>query len=281
MVLLADSGSTKADWRLIDGQNKIHHYKTMGFNPYYCDTETISLELRKELIPEIPANAVSQIFFYGAGCSSKGKCEVVRLALEENFKNAKVEVYHDLLGAARALCGRDEGIAAILGTGSNSCYYDGGKIVENIPALSYILGDEGSGAYMGKELIRAYLYKELPGELSGKFDEKFNLSKEDILITVYEKPLPNRFLASFSKFLFQNIKNPYVEQLVYSCFEIFFNRHICKYPKHKDVKMGCAGSVGYFFSEILKKVAADKGVVIDKIIKNPVEELTLYHINLK
>lgn len=289
MILIADSGSTKTDWCLIDDENKIHQYNTVGLNPYFLDTKTISETLKDQLIPKLKLetrlsrtegreNPKLETFFYGAGCSNKDKCKTVELALKENFKNANIEVHHDLLGAARALCGHEEGIAAILGTGSNSCYYDGKKIVENIPALGYILGDEGSGAYMGKKLINAYLYKELPVELSKRFDAEFHLTKDNILIKIYEKPLPNRFLASFSKFLFQNLEDPYVVKLVYSAFEDFFNKHICKYAKHKEVKMSCVGSIGFHFRKILQAVASDKGVTVDKIIETPIAALTLYHL---
>jgi len=281
MILIADSGSTKTNWRLIDDGNKIHQYSTVGLNPYFCNTKEISNAIRHELVPDLKPETLNhklQTFFYGAGCSSKDKCKIVELALKENFRNANIEVHHDLLGAARALCGHEEGIAAILGTGSNSCYYDGKKIVENIPALGYILGDEGSGAYMGKKLIRVYLNKELPKELSEKFDKRFQLSKDDILEAVYNKPHPNRVLGSFSKFLSQNLEDPYVVQLIYSAFEDFFDKRICKYAKHKEVKMSCVGSVGFHFSKILKAVASDNGVTINKIIETPIAALTLYHM---
>lgn len=302
MRLIADSGSTKTDWRLIDDENKIHQYGTDGLNPYFHGTEAISKVLKEQLIPSIKSeirlsrltrgnpsvrtlrrspfgpSEKSEIFFYGAGCSNIEQCEIIKSALKENFENSKIEVHHDLLGAARALCGQEKGIAAILGTGSNSCYYDGKNIVENIPALGYILGDEGSGAYLGKKFLQAYLNNELPKEIYEKFNKNFQLSKDDILTAVYNLPNPNRFLASFSKFLFQNLKHPYIAKLVYSAFEDFFDKHICKYREHKEVKMSCVGSVGFYFSKILKNVASDKGVAIDKIIKAPIAALTLYHI---
>ena len=284
MILIADSGSTKTDWRLIDDENKIHQYSTVGLNPYFHNTEEISKVIRQELVLTLKPETLNhklQIFFYGAGCSSKDKCNIVELALKENFRNANIEVHHDLLGAARALCGHEEGIVAILGTGSNSCYYDGKKIVDNIPALGYILGDEGSGAYMGRKFLNSHLYKELPKKLSEKFDKKFQLSKDDILEAVYNKPHPNRFLGSFSKFLFQNLEDPFVVKLVYSAFEDFFDKHICKYAKHKEVNMSCVGSVGFHFSKILKAIASDKGVTINKIIETPIAALTLFHIDKK
>ena len=283
MILIADSGSTKTDWRLIEGKKNIHQFSTIGFSPYFQDSDTIAEEIKGNLLPGIKALSLDEqdemeIYFYGTGCSSEEKCEVVHRAIRQNFPNSIIEVEHDLLGAARALCGENEGIAAILGTGSNSCYYDGNKIIENIASLGFILGDEGSGAYMGKVFIQDYLNKEQPLSISERFYERFKLSKEDILNAVYKKPLPNKFLASFTKFIFQNKNEQYIINLVIDCFDKFFIKHICKYTNYKEVKMSCVGSVGYYFSDTLHAVASNRNVLIDKIIESPIASLTLYHI---
>lgn len=283
MILIADSGSTKTDWRLVDEKKNIHQFHTLGFNPYFQSTSDISKELSENLIPSINkvenfSSNILEVHFYGAGCSSPAKCDTVKAAIEENLKGAKINVHHDLLAAARAVCGHKPGIAAILGTGSNSCYYDGRKVVENVFSLGYLLGDEGSGAHIGKTFLRAYLYDELPKNIKENFTQRHTLTKEEILENIYKKPMPSRYLASFSKFVFQNIKEQYFIDMVAGCFREFFDKHICKYSKHKEVPMSCIGSVGFYYSNILKNVAAEKGVIMDKIIETPIAGLTLFHL---
>lgn len=281
MILIADSGSTKTDWRLIDDQKKIHQYATQGFNPYFQGSHQIADSINSELLPQLELSTFNlklKIFFYGAGCGADSKKEVIRTALTHNFPSSIIEINTDLLGAARALCNSQPGIAAILGTGSNTCYYNGSTIVENTASLGFILGDEGSGAHIGKTFIQSYLNKEMPSDLSDRFFERFKLSTDDILDAVYKKPMPNRFLASFSKFIYQNLKEQYVIDLVANCFEQFFDKHICKYPKYKEVKLSCTGSVAFYYSNILRAVAANKKVTIDKITETPIAGLTLYHL---
>jgi N-acetylglucosamine kinase-like BadF-type ATPase len=281
MILIADSGSTKTDWRLIDAADRSWQFGTIGFNPFFQDSIMIAEELRRKLLPEIqvvyPDNEPLYIYFYGAGCSSPEKCEIVSTAIKHVFPNAIVEVEHDLLAAARALCGRKEGIAAIMGTGSNSCYYNGQKIVSNVTSLGYILGDEGSGAYIGKHFIRDYLNKEVPENIATNFQNEYKLSDEAILNAVYKQTMPSRFLASFSKFINQHKQEPYFIELVNNNFEMFFNKHICKYEQHKTVALSCVGSVAYHYKETLREVADKKGVKIDRILESPIEDLSLFH----
>ncbi len=307
MILIAESASTKTDWRLIDGKKQIHQYATQGYNPYFQDSHEISESIKSEFLPKLKStfsHLPSQLFFYGAGCGSDSKKEVVRAALIQNFPLSIIEINTDLLGAARAMCGSKPGIVAILGTGSNTCYYDGSSIIENITSLGFILGDEGSGAHMGKTFIQSYLNKEMPTDLSARFFDRFKLSTDDILDAVYKKPMPNRFLASFCKFIYQNLKEQFVIDMVAGCFEQFFDKHICKYylnpshspphppsassPKEKGsgnsllgerkLKLSCTGSVAYYFSNILKAVAAKKNINIDMITETPIAGLTLYHL---
>ncbi len=281
MILIADSGSTKTDWRLIDDNKKIHQFATQGINPYFTSSDEISLIIQNELLSEIQIPLVDttlSVFFYGAGCGSHSKKEMVRIALLKNFHQAIVEVYSDMLGAARSLCGANPGIAAILGTGANTCYYDGNNIIESTPSLGYVLGDEGSGAHIGKTFVQAFLNKEMPEALSNRFYERFNLGKQEMLDAIYKQPNPNRFLASFSKFIYQNLKEQFVVDLVANCFGQFFDKHICKYSKHKEVKLSCVGSVAFYYSNILRAVAANKGVNIETIIETPIAGLTLYHL---
>lgn len=278
MILIADSGSTKTDWRLIDGSTK-HQLSTQGLNPYFLNSETIVTILQTELLihPQMNMTGSAEIHFYGAGCAADSKKEIIRTALTEIFPRASLKIETDLLGAARALCGKEPGIAAILGTGSNTCYYDGTKIVENRASLGYALGDEGSGAHIGKTFIQAYLNQEMPQHLADRFYERFKLSTADILDAVYKKPMPNRFLASFSKFIYQNLKEQYITDLIINCFEQFFDKHICKYERHNELKLSCVGSVAFYYSNILRGVALRKGVAIDKIVETPIAGLTLYH----
>ncbi len=281
MILIADSGSTKTDWRLIDENKQIHQFATQGMNPYFHTTEQITLVLKSELIPQFESNIlnlISNVFFYGAGCRVEDKKRIVEKALSEVFPKSKIEIYSDMLGAARSLCGKSVGIAAILGTGANTCYYDGKSIIENRTSTGYILGDEGSGAHIGKIFIQAFLNDELPKDIADRFVARFKLNKDDIIDAVYRQPMPNRFLASFSKFIYQNIKEQFVIDLVAACFNQFFDKHICKYEKHKEVKLSCTGSVAFYYSNILRAVATTKGVNIDTITETPIAGLTLYHL---
>jgi N-acetylglucosamine kinase-like BadF-type ATPase len=289
MILIADSGATKTDWRLIDENKKIHQFATQGSNPYFQTSEQISEIIKVELLTQqfethtvhFVADMqykITSIFFYGAGCSAEDKKQVVKSALAENFPHAVIEVQSDMLGAARSLCGTNPGIAAILGTGANTCYYDGKNIVENKFSSGFILGDEGSGAHIGKSFIQAYLNDELPKDLTDRFISRYNLTKNDIIDAVYRKPMPNRFLASFSKFVFQNLKDQSMVDLVVGCFNPFFDRYICRYEKHKEVKLNCTGSVAFYYSNILRAIAAEKGVTTDIITETPIAGLTLYHL---
>jgi glucosamine kinase len=285
MILIADSGSSKTDWRLIDNQKNIHQFSTIGFNPYFQDTITIANEIRENLLSKMNILPLTElktdqlfIYFYGAGCSSIEKCEIVKIALLQVFPHAIIEVEHDLLAAARALLGNEKGIAAILGTGSNSCYYDGEKITENVTSLGFILGDEGSGAFIGKHFIQDYLNKEVPNNIAELFYTTYKLSTEDILDSVYKKPMPSKFLASFSKFINQNNKEEYFIELINNNFTQFLTKHICKYSNHLEVNVNCVGSVAYHYRESLKAIASTRGITIDKIIETPIKALTAYHL---
>lgn len=281
MILIADSGSTKTDWRLVDDEGNVSQYSTIGFNPYFQTSDQIADEIKRGLVPYIKepgfASSDFELYFYGSGCSNFNRSKLVEKALKHNFPKAEVEVNHDLLAAARALCGSDEGIAAILGTGSNSCYYNGKEITENVPSLGFIFGDEGSGTHIGKKFAKSYMKNELPKALAEKFYEQYQLNKDDILEKVYMKPMPNKFLASFCTFVSQNMDERCMFDIVSNCFTQFFELHICKYPKHKQVKFNCVGSVGFYFSDPLKKVAEQKGVSVGKIIDTPIADLVKYH----
>ncbi len=278
MLLIADSGSTKTDWRLIDAQQNISQYSTMGFNPYYITTDKIIEELKKSIALELEADAVNEIHFYGAGCSTEENKNSIKVALSTIFINAEVFVEHDLLAAARASLGTNAGIATILGTGSNSCLYDGKQIIENVPSLGYLLADEGSGTEIGKLLLTDYLYGKLPDELTRNLENRLDLTFEKAMNRIYKEPMPNKFMASLSKFVFQNIKNPYCIELVKKAFNHFFDAHISKYTDYQKYPIACVGSVGYYYSNILKSVAEERGMQVYKTMEAPIAGLTLYHM---
>jgi glucosamine kinase len=277
MILIADGGSTKTDWRLIKEGREYKQVQTPGFNPYLVGSDEIEEILWKELQPYIDNTAVSEVYYYGAGCSTPVKNGIVETAFEKIFRNARIYISHDLLAAAHALCGDSEGIAAILGTGSNSCYYDGKDIKDGIFSLGYFFGDEGSGAYLGKQLLTAYLHKELPEEIEIRFKEEYPKSLESILDAVYTKPAPSRFLASFSRFINNNLDHPYIYNLVAEAFRAFYKYQVCCYVRHRDVPVHFVGSVAYHYKDILTKVGMEFGIKTGKFIKAPIDGLVEYH----
>jgi glucosamine kinase len=280
MILIADSGSTKTDWRLLAPDGTITQAKTVGFNPYYQDTDNIHSALEGSLLPQLAGEKPSQIFFYGAGCGSEEKRSVVAQALGMAFPGSEIRVQHDLAAAARALCGREPGIACILGTGSNSCLYDGTEIVRNIPPLGFILGDEGSGAYLGKKLIQAFLREELPADLQENFAKRYNVTKDDVLDRVYSQPFPNRYLASFAKYGFDKRRHPAIYPLIHRSFSDFFENHICRYPGYSALPVHFVGSIAFYFGDILRQIARERQVRVQHILESPIAGLTLYHQQL-
>lgn len=279
MILIADSGASKTNWRLISPEGNIEQAQTAGFNPYYQPVEFFINELNDVLLPQIKEHKIDQVFYYGTGCSTIENIKKVKFAISAVFKNAVVDINHDLLAAARALCGDKPGIACILGTGANSCYYNGFEIVNNEPSLGYILGDEGSGAYIGKQLLISYIRKELPQVIMDRLDKRFELSKDKILINVYQGNAPAKYLASFSKFIFQNLKEPDLFKMVYYSFEQFFVKNIMKYDGYKELPVHFTGSVAFYYGNILRQVASDKQINVRNITEDPIAGLALYHQN--
>lgn len=280
MILIADCGSTKTDWRGImpDG-TIVGQYKTIGFNPYYQDTDAIYQELQKNLCPLVN-HLVTEIYFYGTGITNTEKKVILVNALQQAFPSATIDVYSDMLGAARALCGQSAGIACILGTGANTCFYDGEQIAHQVPSLGFWLGDEGSGAYLGKVLVQAYLHKELPSELKEKFEKRFGVKDRlEILENAYQKPFPNRYFASFSKFLFDNRNHPFCYQLVSDAFRTFFDKNLLKYPNYHETKIHFVGSVAFYYSDILRRIVQEKQATLGVIMETPIAGLALYHIS--
>jgi N-acetylglucosamine kinase-like BadF-type ATPase len=278
MILIADSGSTKTHWCVCERGIILKHIFTKGINPFYQSVEEIKLEIESRLVPELKEFQINHIYFYGAGCSFADKSAMVGAALGVFFNDIIIEIYSDLLGAARALFGKSKGIACILGTGSNSCYFDGVEIVENVSPLGFILGDEGSGAVLGKILIADCLKNQLPIQLKGKLLKQFDLTPAIILEKVYKQPFPNRFLATLSPFLLENIAEPSIFNIVYDSFDAFFVRNVMQYTlDNKEV--GFVGSVAYYFKDCLEIVASERGIKISKIEQSPMNGLVEYHRN--
>ncbi len=276
MILIADSGSTKTDWRVIDSSGQIEQAKCKGINPYYQSPEEILSELLTSLKPQINTD-IQEIHFYGAGCNRPEKNAIISQALNEVFRDASVTVNSDLLAVAHGLCHRTAGIACILGTGSNSCYYDGERIVDHIPPWGTWLGDEGSGSWLGRELVVLYLNYELPDHLQQAFDKRYPDVRESVMDHVYRQPYPNRYLGQFSRFLYHHMKDPFIYELVYSGFMKFFKRKVLKYRMAGQVPVHVSGSIGFYFNTILRKIASDLGLDLKNITESPIAGLTLFH----
>lgn len=274
--LIADSGSTKAEWCLLDGKKK-KNFTTQGISPYFLSSEQIQNVLQYELKAKMKASEPDEIFFYGTGCSNPVNVKLVKNAIQKIFTRAKVNVDHDLMGAAKALCGNEKGIACILGTGSNSCYYNGKKIVKNSPGLGFILGDEGSGAYLGKKVVQYYLYNTFDPDLMDRFNAKFNISGVEILDAVYKKPLPNRYLASFVIFLAENRGHYMIENIVEDGFNDFFFNHIYKYRESWTLPIHFIGSIAHGFKDVLKDMCHAYELELGVVMKTPMDGLIKYH----
>lgn len=279
MLLIADSGSTKTSWRLIDADNPARDFSTIGYNPYYMKTVEIRKDLTDNLLGQLgfPPELIKAVYFYGAGCSSEPQNKIVRDALNAVFLNSSNHVEHDLLAAARAACGREAGIACILGTGANSCVYDGKDIIDNIPALGFTIGDEGSGAQLGRSLVKAYFYREFPSDLHDIFQKQYQLTKVDFLANVYQKPSPNRYVAQFSRFYTDQKEHPFIQKLLRKNFEEFLSRHVIKYEKHQDWPINFIGSIAFYFKDILIEIMEELNMKPGRFIRNPMDMLTEYH----
>jgi len=274
---VADSGSTKTDWVVIDPEHgNRFEVLTIGFNPFFITTEEVSKTLLAAFGPEL-LTKVTDVFFYGAGCSSPERNDIIVKGIEHVFGSAIVRVEHDLLAAARATCQSGSGVACILGTGSNSCYYDGKEITDNVPSLGFILGDEGSGTALGRKLLQAFIYREMPKDLERLFVEAYHTHKEDILDNVYRKPLPNRYLASFAPFCSANAAHPFISQINNQVLDEFIVRHVMKYSRKADDKIHFVGSVAWVMQNELKAILSRHGLQAGVFIRKPIERLVEYH----
>ena len=276
MILIADSGTTKTEWCIVDEQGALETVITSGINPFYQDAANISAVLQNEFTS---TKKFDSIYFYGAGCINEEKQDIVKKALLEVFETANILIGSDLLAAARSLCQGQPGVACILGTGSNSCYYDGTKITANVSPLGFILGDEGSGAVLGKKLIGDVLKKQLPQTLINNFFETYPVSAAEILENVYKKPFPSRYLAGYTRFLSKNIKHPEIENIVLDGFRDFIKRNLMLYPGITHTTIHFTGSIAFFFEAQLRQVIEEQNLTLGCIAHAPMTRLIGYHQN--
>ncbi|HUZ61385.1 MAG TPA: hypothetical protein VMU83_21600 [Hanamia sp.] len=275
--LIADSGSTKTEWCLLKN-NKSTLFTTQGMSPYFVNTVQVEQIIRNEVFPFLRKNIPDEIYFYGTGCKNPENLKMFQKVFHKIFPEATAYVDNDLSGAAKALCGNEKGIACILGTGSNSCYYSGKRIVKNSPGLGYVLGDEGSGAYLGKKVIQHYLYNIFDDILRARFDAKFVTTDAEILESVYKKPLPNRYLASFAIFLAENRGHYMIENIIEDGINDFFYTHIISLKESEKLPVHFTGGIAYGFKNTVMQLCKNYGLHQGTILRSPMEGLVKYHL---
>ncbi|HYK76050.1 MAG TPA: N-acetylglucosamine kinase [Daejeonella sp.] len=276
MILVADSGSSKADWILTFADSKQLEFRTSGINPFFLSEKEIIRILNQVEVLQPYRDEIKEVYFFGAGCSSPDRREIISNALSKVFSNSFISVENDLLAAVYASCGNTEGLSCILGTGSNITYFDGANIHPGKHGLGYVLGDEGSGTYFGRKIITAYLYGTMPQHLQKDFDNTYKINKDIVLKNIYDKPAPNFYLASFAKFLSTHAEDPYIQELLTEGFEEFVQTNIQSHPNYTHYKCNFVGSIAFHFQDVLKKVCARHHVKTGKILKHPIEELTQF-----
>lgn len=276
VILIADSGATKAEWCLLNNGKKKTVF-TQGLSPYFLTTDAIADLVQQQLASKLKSIEVDGLYFYGTGCANPDNAKSVKKALQKVFPSAKITVNTDLMGAARAVCGHEKGIACILGTGSNSCYYNGKSIVKNSPGIGYVLGDEGSGAYLGKKVIQYYMYNTFDEDLRSRFDAKFVTTPTEILDNVYKQPLPNRYLASFTMFLAENRGHYMIENIIEDGLNDFFFQHLNKYNEVWKYPVNFVGSVADGFKDVIQNLCASYEFELGTVLKNPMQGLAVYH----
>lgn len=274
--LIADSGSTKTEWCLLNGKKK-SIIVSQGMSPYFLNELQMEDIISKEVVPGLPGTVVQEIYYYGTGCSNPANVKMVRKALKKNFPAAKIHIDHDVAGAAKGLCGDEKGIACILGTGSSTCYYNGKRIVKNSPGLGYILGDEGSGAYLGKKVVQYFLYNTFDADLRARFDARFVTNPNEILDNVYKKPLANRYLASFAIFLAENRGHYMVENIIEDGFNDFFYHHIYKFRESWKLPVHFTGGIAFGFRDVLADMCSSYQLQLGNVLRNPMDGLIKYH----
>ena len=279
MILIADSGSTKCSWAVCDQNGAIiKEIRTIGFNPYFIDKENILKELEQSNLIE-HSNNIKDVFFYGAGCSSKKKNNIIAESLQSFFKNSKIVIKHDIDAACYAMYKGNPNITCILGTGSNSCFYDGKNIIENAPSLGFLLGDEASGNYFGKKILSLYFNNIMPEDLKVKFESGFESKLPIIKENIYNNNRSNVYLSKYFPFITENKNHPFIQKLIYQALNSFFSLHVCCYDNYKDLEINFIGSVAYFLSDEINIIAKKNNCKIGDIVKNPITNLIDFHFN--
>lgn len=274
--LIADSGATKCEWCLVNNGEKKTIFTT-GISPYFLDSKQIIELLQKELLTQLGKVKLDELYFYGTGLGNPGNITIVNKALNQLFPSAKIEADTDLMAAARAMCGNEKGMVCILGTGSNSCFYDGKKIIKKTPSLGYILGDEGSGADLGKRVLQHYLNNTFDEAVKARFEARFVTNQMEILENLYQKPLPNRYLAGFAIFLFENRRNFMIENILKDCLNNFFSNQLYKYAESYTLPVNFTGSVAFGCQDVLQELCDRYELNLGLVVKNPMEGLVKYH----
>jgi N-acetylglucosamine kinase-like BadF-type ATPase len=279
MKLIADSGSSKTDWRFLKDDNTIEQLKTSGINPYLISEKELFEDLKADF-KYLALQEIKEIVFYGAGCSQPKNKEKIKSVFKDFFKCDRVFVQDDMLAAARASCGIEEGIVCILGTGANACHYNGEKTTERMISLGYAIGDEGSGAYIGKLTIKAFLENEMPGNLVGKFNTAFpQLNLENALQQIYQKPYPNRFFAQFFQFALMYQKEKFFFELISDGFQLFLEKSVLKFKQHQNLPIHFVGGVAFHANSIMRMVLTKNSLTAGNFMESPIAGLTLYHKN--
>jgi glucosamine kinase len=278
MILVADSGSTKTDWRLIDNES-IKQFSCIGLNPDFVDSEKVKNVLG-DTFSQIDSSSVLEIHFYGSGCSSESRNVIIELGLKEVFPHSDIFVYHDLLGAARAACGKRQGIAGILGTGSNCCLFDGVEVVQQFKSGGFIISDEGGGVDIGKRVLKSFIEGRMPEELNERFLKRYKTTVDVILENLYKKPHPNKYLASFSRFAFHNKENPFISEILENSFSAYFQKMVTRFDQYETIPLNLVGSIAFYYQELIRKVAQNFGVQVGTILEKPISGLALYHSSL-
>lgn len=276
MLLIADSGGTKTTWAFVEASGKVGYSETDGMQPYFQTTSQLSQTVQH--LPQEWVKGTKQLYFYGAGLGAKEQASKIESVLKSYFPDStQLEVQTDMVGTARALCQHEAGMTAILGTGSNTCLYDGQKIVQNSRGFGFILGDEGSGAIMGKRLIIDYLYNQIPKNFRYELEEQYDLTVDKVLKKVYQKDAPNRYLAGFSHFVHKYRTEAYFHTLLQTHFSDFFEKRIVIFEGYNNLPLHLTGSIAFYFLVDIQRVAVMFGVKIGKVLRNPLEGLVMYH----
>ncbi len=275
MILVADSGSSKTDWMAYTPEQTFV-FSTKGMNPYFVNANDVVKILSKNKALVTYASEITEVYFFGSGCSSPDKHEIISNGLSAFFTNAYISVDHDLIGSAYATCGNKKGLTCILGTGSNISYFDGENVHATKHGLGYVLGDEASGTFFGRKILVSYLYKSMPNDLSSAFAAQFNVDKDIVIENIYRKPSPNAYLATFSRFMIAHKSHPFVQQILREGFQEFIDTNVKDYKEYKTLECNFVGSIAFYYQDELKAVFAENNIKVAKILQKPVEGIFDY-----